>query len=267
MAGVGLLVALALGVPVGAIVYLIIRGGASTLPGASLSGAAAHTFVYSALAGLLATGAALPVALLSIRFPRRQIHLLERANMLVLAVPGLVIALSFVYFTEHFLNGALYQTPTLLVITYAVMFFPLAVVSVRAAVARSPVGLEEVGHSLGVRRSAVFWRVTLPLIGPGLAAAFCLVFLESATELTATLVLIPTNAQTLATQFWAYQTNFSYSQAAPYAGVMLLLAAIPSYVLGRWFDRLPARTRPAQPAGPPPSRMVGVLAGAEKAGA
>ena len=64
----------------------------------------------------------------------------------------------------------------------------------------------------------MFWRVTLPLVGPGLVAAFCLVFLETATELTATLVLIPTDVQTLATQFWAYQTNLSYSQAAPYAG-------------------------------------------------
>ena len=114
---------------------------------------------------------------------------------------------------------------------------------------RSPVGLEEVGHSLGVRRSAVFWRVTLPLIGPGLVAAFCLVFLESAIELTATLVLRPTGVQTLATQFWAYQTDLSYSQAAPYAGVIVLIAAVPSYVLGRWFDRLPARTASVQAPG------------------
>ena len=53
----------------------------------------------------------------------------------------------------------------------------------------------------------MLWRVTLPLVAPGLAAAFCLVFLEAVTELTATLVLIPTGVQTLATQFWAYQTN------------------------------------------------------------
>jgi iron(III) transport system permease protein len=181
--------------------------------------------------------------------------------MLILAVPGLVIALSATYFTEHLLAGYLYQTPLLLVLVYAVMFFPMAVVSVRAAVARSPVGLEEVGHSLGVRRSTVFWRITLPLIGPGLVAAFCLVFLESAIELTATLVLIPTGVQTLATQFWAYQTDLSYSQAAPYAGVIMLIAAIPSYVLGRWFDRLPARTSivqapGAQGAGLAPGTMV-----------
>jgi iron(III) transport system permease protein len=85
--------------------------------------------------------------------------------------------------------------------------------------------------------------LTLPLVAPGLAAAFCLVFLEVVTELTATLVLIPTGAQTLSTQFWAFQSNISYGQAAPYAGLMILIAAIPSYVLGRWFDRLPSRAQ------------------------
>jgi iron(III) transport system permease protein len=254
--GVGLLVVVALGVPVGSIIYLIVHGGSTTMPPASLLGAAGNTFFYSACAGLLATVAALPISLLSIRFPRKEVLILERSNMLILGVPGLVIALAFTYFTEHYLSGFLYQTPQLLIFTYAVMFFPLAVVSVRAAVARSPVGLEEVGHSLGVPRRKVFWRVTLPLIGPGLAAAFCLVFLESATELTATLVLIPTNAQTLATQFWSYQSDFAYSQAAPYAAVIMLIAAVPSYVLGRWFDRLPARGAAGEASGPAPGTMV-----------
>lgn len=241
LAGVGALVVLALGVPVGAIVYLLVQGGNSTLPPASLAIATANTFAYAAAAGVVATLAALPIALLSVRFPRRRVLGMERVNLVVLAVPGLVIALSLTYLTEHFLQGRFYQTSPLLVLAYAIMFFPLAVVSVRAAVARAPVGLEEVGASLGVSRRSVLWRVTLPLVGPGLVAAFALVFLETATELTATLVLHPTDVQTLATQFWAYQENASYSQAAPYAGVMVLIAAVPGYVLGRWFDRQPER--------------------------
>ena len=248
LAGATLLVVLALGVPVGAIVYLIILGGNSTLPPASLLIATVNTFGYAAAAGVVATVAALPIALLSVRFPRRRVIALQRANMLVLAVPGLVIALSFTYVTEQFLQGRFYQTSPLLVLAYAIMFFPLALVSVRAAVSRSPVGLEEVGRSLGVRRRSVLWRVTLPLIAPGLGAAFALVFLETATELTATLVLHPTNVETLATQFWAYQENLSYGQAAPYAGVMVLIAAVPGYILGRWFDRQPERATVTAPS-------------------
>ena len=257
LAGMACLVVLALGVPVGAIVYLIVAGGQSTLPSASLFGATINTFAYSAAAGAVATLAALPIALLSVRFARKRVMALERSNMLVLAVPGLVIALSFTYLSENLLQGRFYQSNPLLVLTYAIMFFPLAVVAVRAAVARAPVGLEEVAGSLGASRRSVLWRVTLPLVGPGLAAAFALVFLETATELTATLVLHPINVETLATQFWAYESNVSYSQAAPYALVMVLIAAVPGYVLGRWFDRQPARATGAGPAAlAPASRMV-----------
>jgi iron(III) transport system permease protein len=241
LGGFFVLVGLALGVPVGAIVYWILHGGNSTLPTASIVPAALHTTLYSGAAGLLATVAALPVAILSVRHAGRVSAILERSNYLVLAMPGLVIALALTYFSERYAAGFLYQSSTMLIAAYAIMFFPLALVAVRTSVAQAPASLEEVGRSLGRGRLEVLWRLTLPLAAPGLAAAFCLVFLEAVTELTATLVLIPTGAHTLATQFWAYETNISYGQAAPYAGLMVLIAAVPSCVLGRWFDRLPSR--------------------------
>ncbi len=152
-------------------------------------------------------------------------------------MPGVVAAFALSYFTERYAGGFLYQSTALLVLCYAIMFFPLALVGVKASLAHAPASLDEVARSLGQRRLAVLWRVTLRLAGPGLAAAFCLVFLSVVTELTATLLLIPTGAQTLATQFWVYEQNLSYGQAAPFALVMIALAAVPSYVLGRFFDR------------------------------
>jgi iron(III) transport system permease protein len=135
----------------------------------------------------------------------------------------------------------------MLIAAYAVMFFPLALVGVRASVAQADPGLEDQAASLGQGRFAVLARVTLPLVAPGLAAAFCLVFLSAVTELTATLILVPTGVQTLATQFWAYQQNLAYGQAAPFALAMIAVAALPGYALGRFFDRLPAqRTRGAR---------------------
>ena len=158
-----------------------------------------------------------------------------------LRCPGSSSRCAISYFSTRYANGFGYQSAPLLVLAYAIMFFPLALVCVRASVAQSPVSLEEVAGSLGVRRLPTLLRVTLPLVAPGVGAAFCLVFLSAVTELTATLILIPTNAETLATQFWAYQQNLSYGQAAPFALVIIALAAVPSYVLGRYFDRLPRR--------------------------
>ena len=235
------LVGLALGVPVGVIIYWLVRGGSTTLPAsASVAGAALTTAGYAAAAGVLATALALPVALLAVRHPRRSTVALERGTFIVQAVPGLIVALALVYFSIRAIRP-LYQSGPLLVVGYAIMFFPLALVAVRTSVAQAPLALEDVARSLGRRRLVVWWRVVLPLVGPGLAAGFCLVFLSTVTELTLTLVLVPTGVQTLATQFWAFTTNLSYAAAAPYAGVMILIAVVPSYILGRWFDRLPSR--------------------------
>jgi iron(III) transport system permease protein len=242
LAGFALLVGLALGVPIGSAIYWILEAKQAFLTGVSLLDATWHTVLYSAAAAALSTLMALPVALLSVRHRERRYQLLERSTYLVLAMPGLVIALAFSYFIERYADGFLYQSAPLLVLAYAILFFPLALVCVRASVAQAPPNLEEIARSLGRRRLAVLWRVTIPLAGPGLAAAFCLVFLSAATELTATLILIPIGAQTLATQFWAYQQNLAYGQAAPFALAIIVIAALPSYVLGRFFDRLPSRS-------------------------
>jgi iron(III) transport system permease protein len=237
LAGFVLLAALALGVPAGASVYWMASAGPPALTGVPLLDAAWHTAGYGGAAAALATLMALPVALLAVRQAGRARRFLDRSTYLVLAMPGVVIALALTYFTERYAAGFGYQTAPLLVAAYSIMFFPLALVGVKASLARAPVSLDEVARSLGTRRLAVLRRVTLRLAAPGLAAAFCLVFLSAVTELTATLILIPTGAATLATQFWAYETNLSYGQAAPFALVMIAVAAVPSWVLGRFFDR------------------------------
>ena len=79
--------------------------------------------------------------------------------------------------SERYADGFAYQSAPMLILAYAILFFPLALVGVRASVAYAPVSLEEVARSLGLRHLAVMVRVTLPIVGPGLAAAFCLVFL------------------------------------------------------------------------------------------
>jgi iron(III) transport system permease protein len=235
------LTVLALGVPVGASVYWMFEGGAHSLTGVSIFSAAWHTALYSGAAAALATFMALPVALLAVRHPGRTGYLFERSTYMVLAIPGLIIALALSYFSEHYVDGFGYQRAPLLILAYAILFFPLALVGVRASVAFASIKLEEIARSLGSRQLVVLVRVTLPLVGPGLGAAFCLVFLAAVTELTATLILVPTGVQTLSTQFWAYQQNLSYGQAAPFALVIIAIAAVPSYVLGRFFDRLPTR--------------------------
>lgn len=238
LAGIAALAVLAVGVPVWAIWHWLGSGQRTTLPAtSSLAQAAWHTGLYSASAAALATVLALPVAILAVRHPSPLATVLERSGVLVRALPGLVVALALVFFTVRYARFA-YQTAATLIAAYAIMFFPLALVAVRASLQRVPPALEEAARSLGKRRATVLFRVTVPLLAPGLLAAFSLVFLSAVTELTATLVLVPTGTQTLATQFWAYTGELAYGAAAPFAAAMLAVAVVPTYLLGRWFDRL-----------------------------
>ncbi len=231
------LVALAIGFPVGTVIYWMAQSQHTTLPAAATLGQAGwNSLIYSLLGASAAVVLALPVALLAFRRSSALRANLQRSTYIPLALPGVVVALSLVYFATHYAFG-LYQTSLLVIVAYAIMHFPLALVCIRASVAQLPVRLVDVGQSLGRGPISVFVRVTLPLLAPGLLAGFCLVFLFAVTELTATLLLAPIGVQTLATQFWAYQSEVAYGAAAPYALAIIVLASIPAALLALWFDR------------------------------
>jgi iron(III) transport system permease protein len=239
----GLIVVLALGVPLFSLAYWLIKGSSTTLPSAGLLTAALHTALLGAAAGVLATALALPVVIAAVRYRNRLTVTMERLAYLPQALPGLVVALGLVSFAVRD-AFALYQGVLLLVIAYAILFLPLAVVGVHAAMVLVPSGLVDVGRSLGRRPFWVWLRVVVPLIAPGLAAAFALVFISTTTELTATLLLHPTGIDTLATQFWTYTTGVAYGAAAPYAALMIAISAVPAYLLSRQLTALARRSAP-----------------------
>jgi iron(III) transport system permease protein len=229
------LVLLALGVPALAIGYWLVQGSSTTLPSASVLGATTTTFGLALAAAVLTTLLALPVAVLAVRYRGGVSLTLERSAFVARALPGVVVALAFVTFAIR-TALPLYQTNTLLVAAYTVLFLPLALIALRASLVQAQPRYEEVARSLGQRPLAAFRRVTLPLIAPGLGAAAALVFLSVTTELTATLILRPTGSETLATQFWTYTSALAYGAAAPYALLMVLVSAGPTYLLLRQLD-------------------------------
>lgn len=242
LAGAVALLVLALGVPVASLVHWL-SIGRRTVDLPRLLGAAWSTLEVSGLGALLTVLLALPVGVLAARYPGRLSRSVELASFAGHALPGITVGLALVFLGIRLLPG-LYQETPLLVFAYAVLFLPLAVGAVRTGVAAAPVRLEEVSRSLGKRRLETRLRVTFPLAAPGIAAGAALVFLTCAKELPATLLLRPTGTDTLATELWSKTEIGSFGAAAPYAAVLIVVAAVPSVVLGHFL-----RTRAIDPAG------------------
>jgi iron(III) transport system permease protein len=223
---------LTLGVPLVSLVRWLVHGDSSSLPQGDLGAALGTTLGLAIAGGLVATLAALPVAWLAVRYRGALVMLVERAVYPANALPGIVVALALVTISIHAVPS-LYQTLPVLILGYAIMFLPRAVVGVRSTLELAPPVLDDVATSLGCSRAGAACRVTLPLALPGLAASMALVSLAVSTELTATLLLAPIGTSTLATEFWSRASAVAYGAAAPYALALILLSVPATWLLGR----------------------------------
>ncbi len=239
LAGLALLAVVSLGVPLGMILYWLTQHGAAAISPAAVSparllAATLASLSLGAAGAALTLALALPLGFLAARYDGPAIAVLERTAYLAQGVPGIVVALALVALTVQALQP-LYQSAALLVVAYAILFLPLALVGVRSALLQAQRGLEEAGRSLGLSWRGVAWRVILPLAGPGLMAAAAMVFVSVVTELTATLLLAPIGTRTLATEVWADTTALAFAAAAPYAALMAALSLLSAWLLARRF--------------------------------
>ena len=182
--------------------------------------------------GMLTALLAVAVALVVVRFRHRFGFVLERSVWLTHATPGIVIALSLVFFSNQ-IAPWIYQTLFLVLIAYVALFLPNALSAISTPLRQSPVSFDEVSASLGLTKLQTLRRVVLPIAGPGIFAATTLVILTVLKELPATLLLRPTGVETLATRLWTETGVAAFSTAAPYALLLVLLAGIPAWLLNR----------------------------------
>jgi iron(III) transport system permease protein len=232
------LAAVSLGVPLLTLGGWLIGGGVAVWRLDEIGPALGQTLLLSALGGIAATIAAIPMAWLSVRAPGRFQRALEGCNYLAGALPGVVIALALVTIT---VGLPIYQSVVTVVLAYVLLYLPRAMLSLRASIAQAPIELEQAAASLGRSPARAIWTITVRLAAPGAASGMALVALGIMTELPATHMLAPNGTYTLATAFWSYSGEIDYASAAPYALIMILLSLPLTWLLYAQSRRLTGR--------------------------
>jgi iron(III) transport system permease protein len=212
---------LGVAMPVGITSYWLLAGIANGEPISIVWRPLLNSVSVSAMAAAVTAAAALPVALLAVRYPSRLSSLAERTTYAGYALPPIATALALVFFVSNYVPW-LYQTLALLVIAYTLRFVPQAVGPVRTSLLQIGPNLEDAARSLGRTSWRATWAVTVPLVRPGLTAGAALVFLTTMKELPATLLLSPIGFSTLATQTWSATSEAFFARAA--ASALLLIA-------------------------------------------
>jgi len=190
----------------------------------------------SAQAGLITAAVALMVVLpLAWTISRYRSRVAGVANSMVVvgfALPGVVIALSLVFWAvDTPIIDRWYQTLPLLIIAYVLHFGAQATRASQVAVDAVPQRLGDAAATLGAGRARRFFSVEVPLMTPGLLAGAGLVMLSTMKELPATLLLRPIGFDTLATEIWGAGERGALAQGALASLMLVAISAVLTWVV------------------------------------
>jgi iron(III) transport system permease protein len=156
-----------------------------------------NTLIYAALAGTIDVVFGVAIAYLVLRTRLVGRHVLDWAAMAALAIPGLVLGIGYLrsYYAVQLPDGTPLATFwIMIVVALAIRRLPYALRACYAALQQISVALEEAAENLGATKSRTLRRIVMPLMTGGIVAGFVTSFSTAAVELSATLMLVQSNA-------------------------------------------------------------------------
>lgn len=224
------------------ILGLLLRVDWSRIPAAITSAEALDALWLSLRTGFAATVVCLlvgiPLALVIARSGSRMGGLLRALTTLPLVLPPMVGGIALLYLLgRNGLVGAYFDiafglripfTTTAVVIAQAFVALPFLVISFEGALRSAGTRFEAVAATLGAGRWRIFWRITLPLVAPGLLAGTLLCFARALGEFGATALFAGNAPGVTRTMPLAIYTAFNgagVSQESAIALSLLLVAA------------------------------------------
>ena len=127
------------------------------------------------------------------------------------------------------------QAPPLgLVVVMSLTFFPIAYIMLMAMMRALDPSLDEAAANLGSTKWRTFRKITLPLLAPGIASAFLLLFVEALADLGNPLVL-GGNYTVLASRMYIAIVGEYNLTAGSVLAVMLLVPSLVVYFVHRYY--------------------------------
>ncbi len=135
-------------------------------------------------------------------------------------VPIVIVAIgTYIVFVDWRLQGTLFG----FVVAHACLGFPLVVVNVAASLQTMDRNLEMAAQNLGAGPFRTFFRITLPLIMPGVVAGALFAFIESWDEVVVSIFLSSPFMRTLPVVMWSVVRSQIDPTIAALAGMLTVL--------------------------------------------
>lgn len=243
-----LVLAVAFVIPVGQLLYWLLTSGINDLDSRYWA-LIRNTLTLGGIAALITVTVSVLLVLARRLQPIRRVRSAVAVANLGYALPGSVLAVGIMFFFSYLDNnllipfrvwlGASNPAPILLgslfalLLAYLIRFMAVAYGPLDTSLARIRPSLPEAAQSLGQSGWAVFWRVYLPLMLPGVLSAALLVFVDVLKEMPATLLMRPFGWDTLAVRIHGLTEEGDWTRASLPALTLVLVGLLPVIILIR----------------------------------
>lgn len=218
-----------------------------------------NTFVLGVVVGILGTLLGFLLAYVQVKVDFKGKKLFNMLCLLPVVSPPFAVATAVITLLgrrgiiTHGLFGLetnIYGLPGLTLVL-VLSFFPVAYMNFKGMLENLDPALDDASSNLGASGWQTFWKVTLPLMVPGFAASFLLLFVEAIADLANPLVIGGDFTVLASRAFIAITGEYDIAAGAAYSLVLLMPALLVFVIQQYWVSRKSTITVTGKPAGKP----------------
>jgi iron(III) transport system permease protein len=198
-----------------------------------LAGAVKNTAIVSLAAATVVMVIASLASWIAVKSRLRGKAVVDYLAMSSLVFPGIVLGLALLQLYLRVPLG-IYNTLTIIILALATRYLPFGMRYASTGLIQIHSELEESGASAGGTWRQVFMRITVPLAFPALFAGWVFIFLNAATELSASVLLAGPRSQVLSVLLFELWQEGQVNQT----GALAVVISIPLVIVALFLHRM-----------------------------
>ncbi|MGM9972605.1 MAG: ABC transporter permease [Clostridiaceae bacterium] len=184
-----------------------------------------NTLLIPAISLVIIVLLAILIAYLVIRRKNTVNNVIDVFSMIPYIIPGTVLGIALLTsFNKRplLLSGGI----TIMVIALIIRRLPYTIRSSAAILQQIPMSIEEASISLGASKLKTFFRITAPMMAPGIISGAILSWITMITELSTAIILYTGRTKTLTIAVYTEVVRGNYGIAAAMSTVLTILTVI-----------------------------------------
>jgi iron(III) transport system permease protein len=184
-------------------------------------------------AALITMFAGVIISYVIVKMKVRGKGILEFLGMLPFSVPGSVIALGVILAWSGKFGINLYNTVWIILVAYIARYMAFSLKANSAALEQVHDSLVEAARASGATMAQALRDIVVPLVRPGMVAAFFLIFLPALRELTVSVLLYGPTTRTIGVAIYTLNEDGETVYSAALAGIALIIIVLGEVLIKR----------------------------------